>query len=63
MDKKVIFARGGCDLTFINPTSVNISSCIASRYDAGICKHRYERSGVVEIYKINGVDFEKYKTD
>lgn len=39
------------DLTFVDPTPIELSSCITSRYDAGICKHRFERSGVVEVKK------------
>lgn len=37
------------DLTFNNPTTVEYSNTITARYDAGICKHRLERSGVAEI--------------
>ena len=37
------------DLTFNNPTTVDIANTLTSRYDAGICKHRLERSGVCEV--------------
>ena len=39
----------GVDLTFIEPRLMNISSALTARYDAGICKHRLERTGVMEI--------------
>ena len=52
MDKILIY-RQGCDLTTNNPTLLNYSPTIVSRYDAGICNHRLERVGVLEIFKIN----------
>ena len=39
----------GVDLTFIEPRLMYIASTITARYDAGICKHRLERTGVLEI--------------
>ena len=39
----------GVDLTFVEPRLMEISSVITARYDAGICKHRLERTGVIEI--------------
>ena len=39
----------GVDLTFIEPRLMDVSSAITSRYDAGICKHRLERTGVMVI--------------
>lgn len=28
---------------------MEVTSCVTSRYDAGICKHLMERTGVCEI--------------
>ena len=39
----------GIDLTFIEPRLMDVSSTITARYDAGICKHRLERTGVMVI--------------
>ena len=41
------------DLSF-QPSIITIASCIAARYDAGICKHLLERGGVVmeKNYKV-----------
>ena len=39
----------GVDLTFIEPRLMDISSALTARYDAGICKHRLERTGVMVI--------------
>ena len=39
----------GVDLTFIEPKLMDISSALTARYDAGICKHRLERTGVMVI--------------
>lgn len=39
----------GVDLTFVEPRLMEISSVITCRYDAGICKHRLERTGVMVI--------------
>ncbi len=39
----------GVDLTFIEPRLMDVSSTITARYDAGICKHRLERTGVMVI--------------
>lgn len=44
--------KGGVDLTTQNPTTQDIQSCMAARYDAGICKHRKERTGVIEVEKM-----------
>lgn len=51
MQKTLIF-RGGCDLTRRNPDIMNIMSCIAARYDAGIVNHEKEHTGVIEIYEV-----------
>lgn len=39
----------GVDLTFGESRLMEVSSTITARYDAGICKHRLERTGVMEI--------------
>lgn len=39
----------GVDLTFVEPRLMEISSVITCRYDAGICKHRLERTGVLVV--------------
>jgi len=39
----------GVDLTFIESRLMNISSALTARYDAGICKHRLERTGVMVL--------------
>lgn len=39
----------GVDLTFIEPRLMDVSSTITARYDAGICKHRLERTGAMVI--------------
>lgn len=54
---KLIFR--GCDLTTINPTLMDIQSCMAARYDAGIVKHAKEHTGVIEIYKVEENDERK----
>ena len=46
-NKKVI--QCGVDFTFVQPRLMERSSVITARYDAGICKHRLERTGVIEI--------------
>ena len=43
------------DLCFQHAETIEIANAIAARYDAGICKHKYEHPGVLEIIKI-GVD-------
>lgn len=52
MQRQLIY-KGGCDMTFIAPELMEITSCLTVRYDAGICKHRKERTGVMEIIKIS----------
>lgn len=42
-------SRIGVDLTFNGTRVMEITSCIMARYDAGICKHKLERTGVCEI--------------
>ena len=34
---------------------MDISSCITARIDAGICKHKLERTGVAEIGENDGI--------
>ena len=46
--------RETIDLTTNNPTTVEYSNTITARYDAGICKHRLERTGVAEITEADG---------
>jgi DNA (cytosine-5)-methyltransferase 1 len=43
--------RKTVDLTTSGSRQLDVSSCIASRYDAGICRHKLERSGVFECVK------------
>ena len=44
--------RGGCDLTINESSIMEIISCLAARYDAGIVPHKKEHTGVIEIYKV-----------
>ena len=46
---------GGCDLCFIESQIQELASCIPLRYDAGICKHKNEHTGVIEIMKVNQI--------
>lgn len=41
-------SRWTIDLTFNGSRIVEISNAITSRYDAGICKHKLERTGVCD---------------
>lgn len=50
--KPELIYRGGCDLTYMNPVLMDIQSCMTTRYDAGICRHRKERTGVIEIWRM-----------
>lgn len=43
---------GGVDMCFVNPQIMEIQSCMATRYDAGIVKHQREHTGVIEVWKI-----------
>lgn len=43
----------GVDLCSTHAETVDICNCISRKYDAGICKHKNERSGVVECYKLS----------
>lgn len=38
---------GAADMTWNKPCLMQYASCITSRYDAGICKHQKERTGVL----------------
>ena len=51
MQTTLIF-RGGCDLTSNNPDLMEVISCIAAQYDAGIVNHEKEHTGVIEIYEV-----------
>jgi inner membrane protein involved in colicin E2 resistance len=37
------------DLTSRGSKQLSVVPCITSRYDAGICKHKLERGGVLEL--------------
>ena len=37
----------GVDLCFVESRLVEISACICVRYDAGICRHKMEHTGVL----------------
>jgi len=39
----------GVDMSYEHAKLIEIPNAIASRYDAGIVKHKYEHTGVVEI--------------
>jgi DNA (cytosine-5)-methyltransferase 1 len=41
------------DLTFSHGETVEIANGITARYDAGICKHKWERSGVCETTRLS----------
>ena len=50
--KMTLVFKGGCDLTVNSPCIMDIASCIAARYDAGIVPHQREHTGVIEIWRI-----------
>ncbi len=50
-DKPALVFKGGCDLTTDRPELMNIQSCMAARYDAGVVRHRKEHTGVIEVYE------------
>lgn len=50
--QKILIYRGGCDLTINESSIMEIVSCLAARYDAGIVPHKKEHTGVIEIYKV-----------
>lgn len=50
-DKEIVFI-GGVDLCFVKPSLMDIQSCMAARYDAGVVKHQKEHTGVIEVWKI-----------
>ena len=37
----------GVDLCFVESRLVEISACVCVRYDAGICRHKMEHTGVL----------------
>ena len=41
----------GVDLCYIESRIVDISACICVRYDAGICRHKLEHTGVLVEYE------------
>jgi hypothetical protein len=43
---------GGVDMCYVNPQMMEIQSCMAARYDAGIIKHQREHTGVIEVWKL-----------
>lgn len=48
-EEPALIYRGGCDLTTDRPELMDVQSCMAARYDAGICRHRKEHTGVLEV--------------
>lgn len=59
--KSQLVFRSGVDLTTTNPCLMDIQSCMAARYDAGICRHAREHTGVIEIYKVGEKEMEEVK--
>lgn len=49
--KKQETRQYGVDLCFIETRLVDVSACICVRYDAGICRHKMEHTGVLVEYK------------
>ena len=49
--QKLIKCQVGIDLCFLETRIVEISACVCVRYDAGICKHKMEHTGVLVEYK------------
>ena len=39
------------DLCYVETQVIDISACICVRYDAGICRHKLERTGVLVEYE------------
>lgn len=50
-EEPALVFKGGCDLTTDRPELMNIQSCMAARYDAGVVRHRKEHTGVIEVYE------------
>ena len=46
-----IKSQRGVDLCYIESRFVDISACICVRYDAGICRHKMEHTGVLVEYE------------
>lgn len=46
-----IKSQVGIDLCYVETRIVQISSCICVRYDAGICRHKMEHTGVLVVYE------------
>ena len=44
---KLIKRQVGIDLCYVESRVVKISACICVRYDAGICRHKMEHTGVL----------------
>lgn len=40
-------------MTTQDPDLMDIQSCMAARYDAGICRHQKEHTGVIEIFELS----------
>ena len=40
----------GVDLCFVESRLVDVSACVCVRYDAGICRHKMEHTGVLVEY-------------
>ena len=48
---KRIKSQRGVDLCYIETRLVDVSACICVRYDAGICRHKMEHTGVLVVYE------------
>lgn len=48
---KRIKSQRGVDLCYIGTRLVDVSACICVRYDAGICRHKMEHTGVLVEYE------------
>ena len=48
---KIVKKQVGVDLCYIETKLVDISACICVRYDAGICRHKMEHTGVLVEYE------------
>ena len=46
-----ILCQVGVDLCYIETRLVDVSACICVRYDAGICRHKMEHTGVLVEYE------------
>ena len=44
--------RQGVDLCYTQSQLIDVANAIAARYDAGICRHKNEHPGVIEIWEL-----------